>query len=151
LVPNRRSDEQVIAEPNTVAALLRERGLRVTPQRRAIFAAFEGGRAGHPSADEVYRRARSQLPELSRGTVYNTLNEFVSAGLLTVVSIGRVQLYDANTADHHHFRCRSCNRLYDVHPIGANKISLTDDFFMVEQTTVLLDGFCGECASPSAA
>jgi len=47
--------------------LLRARGLRSTPQRRAILAAFRGGPAEHLSADEVYARAAESVPDLSRG------------------------------------------------------------------------------------
>ena len=53
--------------------LLRARGLRSTPQRRAILGAFQGGPTEHLSADEVYARAAKSLPDLSRGTVYAAL------------------------------------------------------------------------------
>ena len=50
--------------------LLRARGLRVTPQRRAILGAFSSGAAEHLSADEIHARAAAVVPELRRGTVY---------------------------------------------------------------------------------
>ena len=50
--------------------LLRARGLRVTPQRRAILGAFSDGAAEHLSADEIHARAAAVVPELGRGTVY---------------------------------------------------------------------------------
>ena len=59
-----------------VGALLRELGLRSTPQRRAILRAFSSGPAEHLSADEVHARASQELPDLGRGTVYSTLAEF---------------------------------------------------------------------------
>jgi Fe2+ or Zn2+ uptake regulation protein len=124
---------------------LREHGLRVTPQRRAIWAAFEDGAAGHLSADAVFRRARVELPELSRATTYNALAEFVSAGLLRVLSGQGSQLYDANTESHHHFRCRSCQRLLDVQPQGVERLRL-DTAFRVEKTQILFEGLCGDCA-----
>jgi Fur family transcriptional regulator, stress-responsive regulator len=127
------------------AALLREHSLRVTPQRRAIWAAFEHGAAGHLSADAILRRARRELPELSRATVYNALNEFVAAGLLHVVEHQGVQLYDPNVASHHHFRCRSCNHLFDVHPTGLGRLKLPDEAFDVEETQILFTGLCGDC------
>ena len=42
--------------------LLRARGLRSTPQRRAILGVFQGGAAEHLSADEVYARAADRCP-----------------------------------------------------------------------------------------
>jgi Fe2+ or Zn2+ uptake regulation protein len=127
---------------------LRERGLRVTPQRRAIWAAFENGAAGHLTADAVFQRARRDLPELSRATTYNALSEFVSAGLLRVLSGHGGQLYDPKTESHHHFRCRSCQRLLDVQPQGVERLRL-DDFFQVEETQILFEGLCGDCRPPS--
>jgi Fur family transcriptional regulator, stress-responsive regulator len=41
---------------------LRARGLRSTPQRRAILAVLDGGRREHLSADEVHARASQALP-----------------------------------------------------------------------------------------
>jgi Fe2+ or Zn2+ uptake regulation protein len=127
---------------------LRERGLRVTPQRRAILAAFEDGAAGHLTTDAVFQRARVELPELSRATTYNALTEFVSAGLLRVVGGQGGQLYDPNTESHHHFRCRSCRRLLDVRPQGVERLRL-DDSFQVEETQILFEGLCGDCQSLS--
>ncbi len=128
---------------------LREHGLRVTPQRRAIWAAFANGDAGHLSADEVLRQARHESPELSRATVYKALNEFVAAGLLRVVVGPGVQLYDPNVTSHHHFRCRSCNRLFDVHPAGLKRLRLSDDRFEIEKTQVLFAGLCSDCRRPA--
>lgn len=136
-----RSDSKVAA-----AALLRDHGLRVTPQRRAIWAAFDQGRAGHLSADEVLRRARHELPELSRSTIYNALNEFVAARLLMTVESAGSQLYDPNVEDHHHFRCRSCGALYDVHPAGLEALTLDEQGFVVERAQIMFEGECSRCS-----
>jgi Fe2+ or Zn2+ uptake regulation protein len=133
------------------AARMRAAGLRVTPQRRAILGAFAGGATGHLTAEEVYELAGSELPELARATVYNTLGELVRVGLLrSVEGFGAVR-YDPNLDEsHHHFRCLSCGRLYDVHPSGADQLELTDREFTVERTQVLLEGTCAECAKSAS-
>ncbi len=142
---SRYTDRVTRETREATAALLREHGLRVTPQRRAIWSVFEGGAAGHLSADEVLRRARRELPELSRATVYNALGELVAAGLLQALDGRGSQLYDANVASHHHFRCRSCKRLYDVHPAGVERLQLGESGFRVEETRVVFEGTCPEC------
>ena len=73
------------ARSDQAGELLRAHGLRSTPQRRAILAAFRGRRAEHLSADEVYARAAESVPDLSRGTVYATLAEFSELGPLVSV------------------------------------------------------------------
>jgi len=129
-----------------VAAVLRDHGLRVTPQRRAIWAVFCASHGAHLSADEAFQRARAELPELSRATVYNALGELVVAGLLGLVEGPGPQLYDANLQPHHHFRCRRCRRLYDVEPSGVESVRLAKQGFTVERTQVLLEGLCPSCS-----
>ena len=129
-----------------IAGLLRRRGLRVTPQRRAVWAAFEDGRAGHLAAEDVLRKARRLVPEVSRATVYNALAEFVAAGLLSAIEGTGSQLYDPNLAPHHHFRCRICRRLVDVHPQGAERLALADPGYVVEHASVVFEGMCPSCA-----
>lgn len=128
---------------------MREAGLRVTPQRRAVWLAFGGGEDGHMAADEVFARARSWLPELSRATVYNTLAAFEKAGMLQAVESRGAVLYDPNPdPDHHHFRCRGCNRLYDVPVEGVEGLRIPgDEGFVVERKTVLLRGLCPACSA----
>ena len=128
------------------ASRIRAAGLRVTPQRRAILGAFAQGPDGHLTADEVYERARAEVPELARATVYNALAELVRAGLLRSVEGFGAARYDSNLdSSHHHFRCRSCGRLFDVHPRSADQIELDDRGFTVERVQVLLEGSCPEC------
>ncbi len=94
---------------------LRDRGWRLTAQRRVIAEAMAGDHV-HLTADEVLDRARATLPEVSLATVYNTLNELVSLGELTEVqhTDGRKR-YDPNVSDrHHHLMCIECGRMLDV-------------------------------------
>lgn len=139
-------------QPATESACrLRAAGLRVTPQRRAVLGAFAPGATGHMTAEEVYERARVDVPELARATVYNALGELVRAGLLrSVEGFGAVR-YDSNLDEsHHHFRCRRCGRLFDVHPRAAEQIELDDGGFTVERVQVLLEGTCPECDAPES-
>ncbi|MEJ7840648.1 MAG: Fur family transcriptional regulator [Rubrobacter sp.] len=127
---------------------MRKAGLRVTPQRRAVWSAFGSGEEGHLAADEVFARARRSLPELSRATVYNTLAAFEEAGMLQAVESRGAVLYDPNPdPDHHHFRCRNCNRLYDVPVEGVENLRISGEGkFVVDSKTVLLRGLCPLCS-----
>lgn len=125
---------------------MRGAGLRVTPQRRAVWAAFENGAGGHMTADEVFEKARRELPELARATVYNALGELVRAGLLQVVEGRGAALYDSNPdPNHHHFRCRVCDRLYDVRVEGLEKISISGEGFNVDRKNITFTGTCPDC------
>ncbi|MGD1993846.1 MAG: Fur family transcriptional regulator, partial [Anaerolineae bacterium] len=83
--------------------LFHHSGLRITPQRRAIFELLAENN-GHLTADEMYRHVRSMMPDISRATVYNTLHELVALGELTTVEdlSKRGTRYDTTTSHHHH-------------------------------------------------
>jgi Fur family ferric uptake transcriptional regulator len=135
-------------ETNILVERLRAAGLRVTPQRRAVWAAFRGEERGHLTADEVYELARRELPELSRATVYNSLAELVRARLLQAVKgLGAVRYDPSLDPYHHHFHCQGCDRLYDVHPQGVEHLQLLgEEGFVVDRWTVLFEGYCSMCS-----
>jgi Fur family ferric uptake transcriptional regulator len=125
--------------------VLRARGLRSTPQRRAILAAFQGGRTEHLSADEVYARAAESLPDLSRGTVYATLAEFSELGLLSAFGAPEPVRYETNTTHHSHFRCRLCLRTFDLASGPQSPEEITDPGFSVERVDTRAEGVCIDC------
>ncbi len=125
--------------------LLRARGLRVTPQRRAILDAFSGTAAEHLSADEVHARAAAVVPELGRGTVYATLAELTEIGILIARGSPEPVRYETNTEPHQHFRCRLCLQLFDVEFSEPPTDDLTRERFVVEQVTVTAEGVCADC------
>ncbi len=94
---------------------LRNRGWRLTAQRRVIAEAMTGEHV-HLAADEVFERARALLPEVSLATVYNTLNELVEMGeLLEITHVDGRRRFDPNVGErHHHLVCVDCGRMLDV-------------------------------------
>src|SRR4051794_36994971 len=133
--------------PSDPATALRERGLRVTPQRRAILQAFHERPEEHLSADEVHARAAAAVPEISRGTVYATLAELTELGLLSALGSPEPVRYETNLAPHQHFRCRLCLRLFDVKVPPPDVRGLARHGFVVEQIGVTAEGVCAECGA----
>ena len=131
--------------PSDVGAVLRELGLRSTPQRRAILLAVRAGAEEHLSADEVYARASRELPDLGRGTVYATLAEFAEAGLLARFGTSEPVRYETNTEPHDHFRCRLCLRLFDLETLTATTQSMPRGFAL-ESIETRAEGVCADCA-----
>jgi Fe2+ or Zn2+ uptake regulation protein len=134
---------------------LRDRGWRLTAQRRVIAEAMTGEHV-HLTAEEVFERARAILPEVSRATVYNTLGELVAMGELTEVTHadGRKR-YDPNVGEpHHHLVCVDCGRMLDV---TTEAPGLPDDQrhgFELLEVQVTFRARCPACAakgSPAAA
>jgi Fur family transcriptional regulator, peroxide stress response regulator len=99
---------------NQIVTTLKQRGLRVTPQR---FAVYENllGRCDHPTAEEILRDLNDSAPTTSQATVYSSLQALQSVGLVREVLLQEgVCRYDANVMPHHHFRCRHCGAIEDI-------------------------------------
>ena len=91
-----------------ILELFRQNGLKITPQRRVILEVLTRDDS-HPTADEIYQRVLSMMPDVSRTTVYNTLRELVALGELVEVhglSEGGMR-YDADAGVHHHLFVRA--------------------------------------------
>ncbi|MFI7392763.1 Fur family transcriptional regulator [Streptomyces tendae] len=130
---------------------LRERGWRLTAQRRVVAEVLDGDHV-HLTADEVHARAAARLPEISRATVYNTLRELVHRGEVVEVSTdGRAKRYDPNAhRPHHHLLCARCGSIRDVHPTGdplANLPASQSFGFTVLEAEVIYRGICPDCAA----
>jgi Fe2+ or Zn2+ uptake regulation protein/O6-methylguanine-DNA--protein-cysteine methyltransferase len=128
-----------------IAHLLRERELRVTPQRRAILQAFRGRGDEHLSADEVLSRASATVPEIGRGTVYSTLAELTELGLLASVGNPEPVRYETNLDSHDHFHCRLCMRLFDVELGGREVRARPLPGYEIENVAIRADGVCAQC------
>ena len=127
---------------------LRDRGWRLTAQRRVIAEAMDGEHV-HLAADEVLDRARRALPEVSLATVYNTLNELVEMGeLLELAHSDGRKRYDPNVADpHHHLVCTGCGRMLDV--TAGTPVLPTEQRhgFDLVDVEVTFRGRCPDCAA----
>lgn len=131
----------------TIRGALHAHGLRSTPQRHAILNAFAGDAGEHLSAEEIHARASNSLTSLSRATVYATLAEFTSLGLLGAFGAAEPVRYELNTSSHDHFRCRVCGRLFDIGRVSRRASAIADEGFMVERVEVRAEGVCRECTA----
>jgi len=127
----------------------REKGLKLTPQRMAIFSILADADQ-HLTVDDIYRKASVDYPMLSPATVYRNMEQMVEAGLLTHLDIGGPSTrYDTNLEEHHHFVCDRCGKVMDVYfrelgyELDPEKSSL--DGVRVDSRRLYLHGVCGEC------
>lgn len=137
--------------PEQLTARFRARGLRVTPQRQCIFRLLHGN-AGHPTADAVYTAASGEMPGISLKTVYQTLNDLVAMGELTVLDLGTGAVrFDPNVeADHHHLVCGRCGMVRDVQPDAAVPPLPEQERrdFAVTSVELIYRGVCPACTTP---
>jgi Fur family transcriptional regulator, peroxide stress response regulator len=89
-------------------------GFRLTPQREKVYGVLRSDR-DHPTAEQVYARAKQVIPDISLATVYNCLDALVKTGLVREVVVDRsATRYCSNMREHHHFHCNQCGHVFDV-------------------------------------
>lgn len=95
--------------------LIRAAHLRPTRQRLALARLLFDQGDRHVTAEQLHHEALAATVPVSLATVYNTLHQFVGAGLLreVVVNPGR-SYFDTNVSDHHHFFHEDNGQLSDI-------------------------------------
>jgi Fur family ferric uptake transcriptional regulator len=124
-------------------------GQRGTRQRAAIRAVIDtSGRPLLPQ--EILALAQREVQALGIATIYRNLKLLVEAGEIRVVELpGEVQRYESQRhGHHHHFQCRVCDRVFDVHHCPGDFKSMAPRGFKVESHELTLYGRCADCSRP---
>jgi Fur family ferric uptake transcriptional regulator len=121
---------------------------RDTRQRRAIRRVLET--SGRPlSPLEVLAAAYRHAPGLGMATVYRNLKALLLEGTIVAVELpGEAARYEpAGKSHHHHFRCRRCDRLFEVPGCRPSSVGRPPRGFVAESHEVVWYGRCATCAS----
>lgn len=121
---------------------------RSTRQRSAIRTVIEA--ASRPlTPQEVLDGARTEVAGLGIATVYRNLKLLVEEGSVQAVELpGDSPRYEStHLAHHHHFQCRRCERVFDVHGCPGDIARLAPAGFSVESHELTLYGLCADCAA----
>jgi Fur family transcriptional regulator, peroxide stress response regulator len=100
-------------ELEDISKKLIDKGLKVTPQRIAIFEAIVNLN-NHPTTDQILEYIRKKNPNISQATVYKVLDTFVEKKLIKTVKTDRdTKRYDAITENHHHIYYADSEKIED--------------------------------------
>ncbi|MFP4069965.1 MAG: Fur family transcriptional regulator [Opitutales bacterium] len=123
-------------------------GQRSTKQREHIFSVLLEKR-DHPTADEVFARARSDMPTISLATVYNCLETLVETNLIRQVNFEREPTrYCPNLTQHAHFYCRENGEIIDIElsdELIRHLNTALPEGFRAEHIDIAYDGKCNAC------
>jgi Fur family peroxide stress response transcriptional regulator len=101
---------------------LKEKGLKVTPQRVAIYEAIVMLH-NHPTAENIIEYIKTNHPNISVGTVYKVLDSLVENQLLRRVKTEKdIMRYDAVMNNHHHLYCAQTDRIEDFEDDELNEL-----------------------------
>jgi Fe2+ or Zn2+ uptake regulation protein len=130
-----------------IEGVLRDNGLSLTPQRRAIVRCLSE-QGGHWTAAELLERVAGEFPLASRATVYSTVALLRDLGVIAALPAPGGELrFDADPEPHQHFVCLRCGQLEDV-PDGWFLVALPPEAkptFQVQRFRVVAEGICGGC------
>src|SRR6266478_3544951 len=138
MAPNNKLDESLNAR-------LATGGFRFTPQRQQVYTVLLDKR-DHPTAEDVFIRAKHDMPEISMATVYNCLDALVKCGLVRQVTLDRgATHFCPNMSEHCHFYCDNCDKVFDISLPSKTGLPLPKGF-RAEHFEIAIHGRCPACA-----
>ena len=127
---------------------MKERGLKITPQRIAIIEVLADKVILHPGAKLIHREARKRGGRLSLSTVYATLNELCRLNLIKMLEFDKMEnRYEGNFSHHLNLVCLGCGNILDYPkalPISSKKVENQTGFKPYEMRFEY-HGYCKEC------
>ena len=120
---------------------LKATGLRPTRQRLALAKLLLESGPRHITAEDLFHEARTAGIPVSLATVYNTLHQFTSVGLLREVVVDMGQSYfDTNTTHHHHFFDERTGQLTDIadHAVEISRLPEPPEGARIDRVEVIV-------------
>jgi Fe2+ or Zn2+ uptake regulation protein len=140
----------VVKTVDELTGRFRAEGLRVTPQRQAIFRLLQDN-VEHPTVEALFESARAEMPTISLKTVYQTVHDLEGLGEVALLDVGTGSVrVDPNVEDaHHHLICTECGKVRDVlvDVAGVRIPARESRGFTVADVEVNFRGVCDECAA----
>ena len=137
----------------TVDAGLLQSRYRLTKQRAAVLRALGDGT--HLSAETILERVRAEMPGVSLGTIYRTLDILREIGLVQVFSFGGIAArYEATLEKHHHMLCTVCRSLVNVRIDALAEIAraiANDEGYTEIDYAMTIVGRCSSCTKRAVA
>lgn len=133
---------------DAIVETLKSKGLRVTPQRYAVYANLLN-RTDHPTVEQLLHSLNQDFPMSSQATIYSSLQALREVGLVREVLLEEgVSRYDAKVSPHHHFYCSSCHGIHDIPWEAFPPLSLNSSAFPFEAESyeVTVRGVCDQCS-----
>ena len=105
-------------------------------------------RADQLSVDELFKLAQKEFAGLGIATVYRNLKTLQSQKQIVQVDLpGRPPRWELVPEEHHHhFLCRTCNRLFEINDCPDDLKRLLPRGYTLEEHDILLRGQCNSCS-----
>lgn len=144
----------MVDELNRINQMLRAKGYKLTPQRRATLNVILSNEGKHMSTEEIFLEVKKTCPNIGLATVYRTILLLDELNVLERHNFddGRYR-YELNHPDedhhHHHLICKRCGKVIEVEEdlLDALERKIQEKYaFHVEDHRVQFIGYCQECS-----
>lgn len=131
-------------------AYLKNKRLKVTPQRRLVLDVFLSSH-GHLSTEELYEKVKTIDPSIGQTTVYRTMKLLADSSIAREVHFGDgLARYEnmCGASHHDHLICESCGRNIEV--VDSDIEQLQEQLavrhgFVLTSHRMYLYGLCPDC------
>ncbi len=138
---------------NELKGLLKEKGYKLTPQRRAVLNIIMENPGKHLTTEEIYDLVKVQCPDIGLATVYRTLQILNEMDLILKINLDDgCSRYEYNIHqddhEHHHLICSGCGKILEVNDDLLDSIErqIEKDFdFVITDHKVKFFGLCSKC------
>jgi len=142
-----------LKQKKDLSQLLREKGYKITAQRKAVLDVVEAHDGEHLSSQEIYDLVRKKFPEVGVATIYRTLPVLEELGFIYAVDFEdgctRYELHrTGQTHRHHHLLCERCKKITEVEDDLLEEIEdkIYGNYgFKIKDHRVKFYGLCKEC------
>jgi len=144
----RNGSELAKITKESIITQLKEKGLKVTPQRMAIIEVLIEKKDSHPGARLVYEEAKKKKKSLSLSATYATLNELSRHGIIKTLQFDQMEnRYEGNLEEHINLICERCKKILDYRvSIGVDQGEVAKKTgFSITGTRLEYYGYCREC------
>lgn len=140
-----------------LSLLLRERGYKITEQRKAVLDVVFEHDGEHLSSQEIYELVKKKYPDVGVATIYRTLPVLEELGYVYAVDLEdgrtRYELHREGQAHkHHHLFCESCGEIIEAEDDLLDEIEkkIYNKYgFAVKDHKVKFFGICSKCKNKS--
>ena len=127
---------------------LKKFNIRMTNQRYAILE-YLLLKSNHPTANEIYEYLKNDFPNMSVATIYNNINFFKKAGIVTELPFADgSSRFDLTETHHYHAICTNCGKVEDFDYPNfeeAERVAEKQTHFKVINHSFKVTGICLEC------
>ena len=130
-----------------LSAELKNRKIHPSYQRIKVLEYLNKNQC-HPTVDQIFKDLKSEIPTLSKSTIYNTLNLFLKSRLIREINIEDNEIrYDIITKNHGHFKCENCGKIFNF-SIDFNSFKTKElSGFKITDKNLYFKGICPNCLS----